>query len=94
MISIVTAFGNTQVQDSLRAELKYIANVNVCFPVGDCKTQQELLSVLKADLQQQVVVLYGDIPGTQTEKEFVKDVASSTNSKILLSKAIFSCCIQ
>lgn len=81
MLRVLTAFGNQQIQDSLRAELM---QRDVVFPDQDYGWQGEIITAAYSVPGVDVVMVYTGINGNLSTEAFVRSLVSNTTGQIIL----------
>lgn len=81
MLRVLTAFGNQQIQDSLRAEL---IQRDVTFPEQDYGWQGEIITAAYSVPEVDVVMVYSGINGNLSTEAFIRSLVSNTTGQIIL----------
>lgn len=81
MLSVLTAFGNQQIQDSLKAEL---LQRDVAFPEQDFGWQGEIITAAYTVPSVDVIMVYSGINGNLSTEAFVRSLVSNTTGQIIL----------
>lgn len=81
MLSVLTAFGNQQIQDNLRAEL---SRRDVTFPEQDFGWQGEIITAAYTVPAVDVVMVYSGVNGNLSTEAFVRSLVSNTTGEIIL----------
>ena len=81
VLNVLTAFGNQQIQNSLKAE---VMNKEIAFPEQDYGWQGEVITAAYTVPDVDVVMAYSGINGNMETEAFVRSLVSNTTGQIIL----------